>query len=314
MRDWPRVLMPATGPFRADSLDGGRLGMGAHGPVTCSLYDEGLVPVDKMANLTLFVLSNQPRDPVDREAMPGGGGGVAGGIWVRERFTIHRSLGLKEAFTTAGALVGLHVRRGRRYGTNVSETRDAAGRLAATNVSVGLLSYRADDSLDDGAEGQPPDEVATPGPDWTAASANPCTGALRGLRAGDAFGGHDMVVGLDLMRARDTDDPDNPIHSDLEQARRAGLSSPIAGGSHVLAFAVEALLAAVGGHALFHGAAFDVRWKAPVHAEATITPTARVTEAALDRVVVGLEATLADGTTAMDGTVTVPLAAGPADD
>ena len=85
-----------------------------------------------------------------------------------------------------------------------------------------------------------------------------------------------MLVGLSLMAARDTDKPDNPIHSDPELARKAGLSKPIAGGSHVLAFALEVIMAEAGRYALLYGANFDIRWKTPVYAEATIYPTVKV--------------------------------------
>ena len=110
------------------------------------------------------------------------------------------------------------------------------------------------------------------------------------------------------MEARDTKKPDNPIHSDPELARKAGLSRPIAGGSHVLAFALEPIMAAAGPEALVHGASFDVRWKAPVYADLVIRPVAEVIEAEQDRVTFQLTATLEDGATAMTGTVTVPLA------
>ena len=80
MRDWPQTLTRARGPLRQESMDGGRTGMGAYGPVTCSLHDEGFVPAESMAKPTLFILSSQPRNAADREAMPGGGGEVADGV------------------------------------------------------------------------------------------------------------------------------------------------------------------------------------------------------------------------------------------
>jgi hypothetical protein len=305
---WPRPLHNAQGPFRTDKLDGAAAGMGEWGAETRALAAQGIVPPDMMTGLTLFLLSSQPRDPASRQDIPGGGGGVAGGVWVRERFTIHRPLKRNEAFVVSGQSEGRHVHKGRRYGTTSSVTLNAAGDLAGTNLTTGLLAYRVQEGLADSVEGRSPDQVEAPRPDWAVAARNPCRDRLAGLEAGQSFGGAAVLVGLDLMKARDTARPDNPIHSDPEMASKAGLGKPIAGGSHVLAFALEVVMATAGGHALLHGACFDIRWKAPVYADLVIHPHARVIERAEDRVVFEVDAMLESGAVAMTGQIVVPLA------
>ncbi len=307
MSNWPKVLASVDGPIRDDRLDGAAEGMGEFGEQTRALHAEDILPPDLMTGLTLFLLSHQPRNPAKKQAIPGGGGGVAGGVWVRERFTIHRPLGRTEAFTVGGESVGQYVHNGRRYGTNVSRTLDAAGELAASNITTGLLSYKVDEALGDSVQGQSPDDIEPFGPDWSVAGRNLCLDSLRALEVGDEFGDYDVFVGLDLMSARDTKNPDNPIHSDPELARKAGLSQPIAGGNHVLSFVLEAVMAAAGRHSLLHGTYFDIRWKAPVYADTTMRPRARVVEATPDHLTFELEATLTSGATAMAGTATVPL-------
>lgn len=304
---WPKPLASVNGPMRADKLDGAAEGMGEWGAETRALAAEGIVPPDLMTGLTLFLLSNQPRDPTVTQSIPGGGGGVAGGVWVRERFTIHRPLARDESFSVRGESMGRHVHKGRRYGTTRSETFNATGELAASNITTGLLQYRVQEGLEDTLEGIAPDDIRFPGPDWAVAADNPCTDRLSALRTGQEFGGHAVLVGLDLMEARDTKKPDNPIHSDPELARKAGLSRPIAGGSHVLSFALELLMQQAGREALLHGACFDIRWKAPVYADLVIRPHARVVEAGDDRVVFEVDATLDSGATAMVGQVAIPL-------
>lgn len=306
--DWPRPLVSASGPIRAERLDGAAEGMGDWGAETRALAAEGWVPPDMMTGLTLFLLSCQPRDPGKQQAIPGGGGGVAGGVWVRERFTIHRPLRRDEAFTVSGESVGRYAHKGRRYGTTRSETFNAAGDRSATNLTTGLLQYQVQEGLADSAEGASPDAVDPPAPDWQTAAENPCRKHLTSLGEGQTFGGHPVRVSLVLMEARDTKRPENPIHSDPAMAKEAGLARPIAGGSHVLAFALEPIMAAVGRHALLHGAYFDIRWKAPVFADSVIHPHARIATITGDRVVFDVEAVLDSGAVAMTGQIVVPLA------
>ena len=115
-----------------------------------------------------------------------------------------------------------------------------------------------------------------------------------------------LVVALSMMAARDTKDPNNPIHSDPEAAKAAGLAKPIAGGDHVKSFALELIMARFGPEVLLHGASFDTRWKAPTEADASITPRAIVTTVARDRVELRYEVQLTDGPMAMAGSVVIP--------
>jgi acyl dehydratase len=305
---WPRPLKDVRGPIPAEKLDGAAAGMGDWGAETRALAADGLVPPDMLTGMTLFLLARQPKDPERKQAIPGGSGGVAGGVWVRERYTIHRPLGRDDAFTVRGASEGRHVHKGRRYGTTSSSTYNAAGERVATNLTTGLLAYKVQEGLPDGVEGRAPDDLPAPEPDAAAAAGNPCRERLAALRPGDALGGYPVTVSLAMMAARDTRNPENPIHSDPELARRAGLSRPIAGGSHVLAFALEPILAHCGRESLFHGAGFDIRWKAPVYADTVIHPSARVVEAVADRAVFEVTAVLDDGAIAMTGRVVVPIA------
>jgi acyl dehydratase len=307
MDEWPKALVPAKGPMRQDKLAGAAEGMGAWGEQMQSLANSGVMQPDVMTALTLFILGNQPKDPAKKQKIPGAGGGVAGGVWVRERYTIHRPLQQDEVFTISGESIGRHVHKGRRYGTNASTTLNAAGQLAGSNLTTGLLAYKIEEGLADSLEGQSPDEIKAAGPDWRVAVNNPCLAKLNTLNVGDTFGGYDVVLGLDLMAARDTKNPDNPIHSDPKLAKEAGLAKPIAGGAHVLAFPLEVVMAAAGREALLHGAAFDIRWKAPVYADLTITPNARVVKAEADCLVFEIDAVISGGATAMVGTVTIPL-------
>lgn len=304
---WPQPLESVDGPMSEARLEGAATGMGDHGPATRSLVEAGFVPPDLICGMTLFLLGRQPRRPRQSdEPERKGAPGVAGGVWVRERYTIHRPLPRSEVFRVAGESTGRHVRKGRRYGTTSSHTVDAAGRPVATNLTTGLLSYKADPDLADEVEGLPADDTPAPGPDHEAATRNPHLDRLAGVSAGDRLGGTEMVVSLAMMAARDTENPDNPIHSDPEEAKRAGLARPIAGGSHVLAFALEPLLASWGSEVLSHGANFDVRWKAPTEADVSIVPTAVVRSVDPTAIVVDLEVTLGSGPVAMVATVTVP--------
>lgn len=305
---WPRPLKEAHGPFPTAKLDGAVDGMGAWGRETAALAAAGRVQPDMLTGLTLFILSSQPKNPERKQRIPGGGGGVAGGVWVRERFAIYRPVRRDEAFTIRGEAVGRHVHKGRRYGTNRCETFDTAGNRIAANLTTGLLAYKVDEALADTVEGAVPDDLAAPAPSREAAAANPQPdGRLESLNAGDTFAGAPVTVSLAMMAARDTKKPDNPIHSDPEIARKAGLANPIAGGSHVLAFALEVLMQRIGAMPLLHGASYDIRWKAPVYAESTILPQVTVLETSDDAVVFDLSATLDSGAVAMTGRVTVPM-------
>ncbi|MFP6621992.1 MAG: MaoC family dehydratase, partial [Myxococcota bacterium] len=98
----------------------------------------------------------------------------------------------------------------------------------------------------------------------------------------------------------------NPIHTDPEAARQAGLVLPIVGGSHVFAYLQEALMRALGKEALLHGACFDLRWVAQVRAGTCVEPRATVSGASDDRVELDLEVGC-EGRVAMTGSLAIPL-------
>ena len=81
MDAWPKALVPAEGPMRADKVAGAAEGMGSWGTECQGLFDEGYLQPDLLTGLTLFILGNQPRDPAQKQKIPGAGGGVAGGVW-----------------------------------------------------------------------------------------------------------------------------------------------------------------------------------------------------------------------------------------
>ena len=308
MASWPRPLEPVTGPFPPARLRGAADGMGDHGAGARALQAAGLVQPDLVTGMTLWLLARQPRDPAAEGATGKRASPIAGGVWVREQFTIHAPLAANDVFTVTGSSTGRYVRKGRRYSTTCSTTHDSSGRLIATNVSTGLMAYTADPQLADQVEGLPLADTPHPQPDHTAARDNPHLHALASATTGARLGGEAVEISLDMMVARDTSNADNPIHSDPEQARRAGLARPIAGGSHVLAFVLEPLMAAFGPQALLHGACFDVRWKAPTECDTLIRPTARVAAVHADRVEVELEVRReADDAVAMVGNLVIPM-------
>ncbi len=304
---WPQPLEEVVGPHPEEKIAGVAASMGDHGKTIGELLAGGTLPPELMTGLTLFLLSGQPRKPrAEGAPKKKGAPGVSGRIWARERHTIHRPLRVGEAFVVNGESTGRHVRRGRRYGTTAAWTVNASGERAGTNHTMGLLSYRPDDSLIDGFDGIDPESIGTPSPDWTVAANNPHLDALATAQEGEVLGDAPFVCALSFMAARDTSNPNNPIHSDPEAAKAAGLAKPIAGGDHVKSFALELIMARFGPEVLLHGAAFDSRWKAPTEADASITPRAIVTSVRPDRVELRYEVQLTGGPMAMQGTVVIP--------
>ncbi|MEM8923607.1 MAG: MaoC family dehydratase [Actinomycetota bacterium] len=332
---WPQALHTVIGPFAEPRVRGAAEGMGAHGPTTQRLIHEGIVSPDLMCGMTLFLLARQrrreqrsaasgsersaPDDDADRHTSDDDHDGgdappprrtkaspIEGGVWVREQFTIHRPLAVADAFVIDGAATGRFVRKGRRYGVTISRSQDSAGRLAATNLTCGLLSYHAGTD-EDSIEGQSLENTPSPSPDYPACSRNPHLDRLEAVQPGDTFGGDPLRLSLAMMAARDTTNPDNPIHSDLDAAKAAGLRMPIAGGSHVLSFALEPLMRAWGPEALLHGTHFDVRWKAPTEAGSQIIPSARVTAVGAKRIELAVQVVLGEsGAVALRGELVVP--------
>ena len=307
---WPQPLEAIAGPFPERKLAGVLGGMGSHAPSSRALMETGLLTPDMMTQLTLYLLARQPRkkrDPdSDKRAMKKGAPGVAGRVWAREQVTYHRPIGLTEPFLIEGESTGRYIKKHRRYATTASRTQDSEGHRVATNITTGLLSYRPDPTLSDAVEGIPLEEMEALGPDFEAAKRNPHLDRLAEARIGETLGGEPMIMSLEMMAARDTDNPDNPIHSDPELARAAGLAKPIAGGSHVQAFALELLMARFGPQVLLHGAHVDTRWKAPTEADISITPTAVITDLSPELVSADIEVRILDGPTAMVGRVMIP--------
>lgn len=316
---WPQSLATVVGPFSEARIAGAAEGMGQHGPATQAVSAAGFVQPDLITGMTLFLLARQPRPEriaaegtaaaEGAESKPKKASPIAGGVWVREQFTIHRPLESADPFVVTGESTGRYVKKGRRYGTTRARSHNSQGELVASNLTTGLLSYKAEEGRHDEVEGLPLEQTPGPDPDWTVAANNPHLDALRSATVGETLGGQSMTLSLAMMAARDTAQPDNPIHSDPEEARKAGLGRPIAGGSHVLAFAIEPLLAAWGIEALSHGTKFDVRWRAPTESDVGIVPKAVVTAVEPDRVTADLEVVLDAGPVAMVGSVTIPLPA-----
>ena len=305
MTEFPRKLTPVQGPFPAVKLQGAAEGMGAYGDATRALVAQGLVQPDLITGMTLALLAKQPRKPrPDGEKRASG---VAGRVWVREQFTIHRPLPHDDVWSVGGESTGTYVKKGRSYSTTASQSVTSDGARFATNLTTGLFSYKPDPTLADSVQGLPLEDTPAPEPDWDAAANNPHLDELRSATVGESLGPDRVLVSLAMMAARDTDNPDNPIHSDPEQAKKAGLARPIAGGSHVLAFPLEAIMERFGPEALLHGAHFDARWKAPTEDDVYIIPRATVTEVGDERVVFDVNVDLEAGPTAMVATVTIPL-------
>ena len=74
-----------------------------------------------------------------------------------------------------------------------------------------------------------------------------------------------------------------------------------------MSFVLEPIQQALGGHALYHGAHFDVRWKSPVYADTVITPQVQVTAVTRERITLEGLALQEDGATAMTVQVVIPL-------
>jgi len=305
MTNFPRTLVPVKGPFRDEKIQGAAEGMGSYGDATRRLVTAGFVQPDLITGMTLALISNQPRTPRpdgERKAS-----GTAGKIWVRERYTIHRPLVVDDVWEVTGESTGTYARKGRAYSTTRATSRNHAGECFATNLTTGLFRYQPDRSLVDSHEGLPIENTPAPEPDWDAARRNPHIDSLAVAKVGQTLGGIEVPMTLAMMRARDTDNPDNPIHSDSEEAKKAGLGRPIAGGSHVAAFALEAVMQEFGIESLLHGANFDFRWKAPTEDGSHIIATATVTATESDRVAFDLQVDLVDGPTVMVGTLMIPL-------
>ena len=284
------------------------LSLGAEARASRSLLEEGFVAPDVLAGMTLFLLAGQPRRtaPATGQNASAKGRGIAGSVWVREHFTVHRPARVGEAIEVTGAVERAYSKRGRRYSVTVSETRSASGTLLASNCTTGLASFRRDGLQADSSEGLGEQAVRRPTSDAAAASTNPAVDFLRTLKVGDEIRGSVTPVLLEQMQRRDGGTGRNPIHTNEEAARQAGLAQPIAGGAHVFGYLQEALMRALGSNSLLHGACFDLRWVSQVRPGDSVTPRASVSVAAPDRVEFDLRVEC-DERAAMLGSVALPL-------
>ncbi|MFQ5381661.1 MAG: MaoC/PaaZ C-terminal domain-containing protein, partial [Dehalococcoidia bacterium] len=223
----------------------------------------------------------------------------------REQVTYHRPVTIGEELTTSGSVETTYLHDGRLYAVMSSRTSGTDGRPVATSRSTGLQQYRRSEEAvnPSGLTAPPP---GAPAPDEGAARSNPALEDLRRVTAGDRFQAGPVTVTLEMMRAQAGGDQSNPIHTDEEVARKAGLRAPIAGGPHVLAFAELALTDALGAEVLSHGSHVDVRWISPLYAGGTVSAIAAVTDVQSGGLTFELSAE-ADGVPAMIGTAFIPL-------
>jgi MaoC like domain len=295
MTDLPKDLNDVHGPFDPEQVHAASESLGDFGQATKRLAADGLVPPDILMAQTLALLAGQPHTPrAETKALASA---IEGNVWVREQMTIHGPVRTDEAWTVKGASARRYVRKGRRYGVTVSQTFSADGRLLVSNCTTGLFSYRADATLEDTDEGVEESDVHIP-------TADPSDATF----ATEVHVGLEMAMEsaaemkLSFMQARDGRTPKNPIHSDPEAARRAGLAAPIAGGSHVAAFAFELLMREWGPDVLLHGAHVDVGWKSPTYAGDRLKPSAVVSAVTPDAITVGIAVNPAK----LSGSIVIP--------
>ena len=287
------TLQPVTGPFDPERVADACEGLGDYGRATRQLYDRGFVPPDVLMGMAITLLAGQPlrhpRTAEDDLASP-----IEGGVWVREQVTIHRPCRIDEPWTITGGTVRRFVRKGRRYAVNVARTEAPDGSVIVSNCMTSLISYRADESLADRAEGFAEADVPAPMAD----PRNPrVVEATQGVERSST-----VEMTATLLQRRDGKRPLNPIHSDPERARKAGLAAPIAGGSFIAAFALELLMREWGPDALLHGAHLDKQWTSPTHAGDIIAPRVVVSPVTDDLVTVAVTVDPAK----MRGTITIP--------
>jgi acyl dehydratase len=306
---YPFALKPVGGAHSLAHVRNAVASLGSEG--SSELIDAGWVPADVLFPQTLILLATQPRAAAEQETGERGNhSAIAGGVWVRERLTVHRPVRIGEPFVVEGEIARRYSRKGRQYSVSTSKTRSEQAAPLVTSCTTGLVRYRADPSLADTETGRTEADLPHTGPDWESAARNPAVPALLSAREGDSYPGPSCEVTLEMMRERDGGRNANPIHTEPEQAHRAGLAAPIAGGPHVFGFAQALLMRAFGAEVLLHGAHIDVRWRAPVHAGQCVTANAKVSKVSADRIVLEFRVER-DGIVAMLGSAVVPLPAQP---
>lgn len=269
-------------------------GLASDCPATAALVAEGYLPPEALVAGSVHLLSSHYD--------------IAGGIYAREQLTLRRPVRLGEALTVDGSLAARFVKRGRLYRQVLATTRDDSGGVVAESRTTSLARYRSqpgddtESSLDAGRA-----EAPGVGP----APANnrhlSALSTLSTLSPGLAWSAEPRTYTLEMMQAETGPDDRNPIHTDPEAARAAGLAKPIAGGPHVLASALELLHRELGPHSLSHGAHLDVRWTSPVEDGDVVMARAEVAELHGARLVVAAKAAVGERL-AMVATIEIPLA------
>ena len=307
----PHELEPVRGPMKPEDVNGWVESLGVSAVAGRRLAAAGLLTPDVLCGQSVHLQAHQPRSIADVTA--GKVTPITGSVWVREQATIHRPMRTDEAFVITGRSAQRFVRKGRRYGVTPSRSNAADGTPLVSNCTTGLLGYTADPALADRHDGVDAAERIHPLVDPSRAFANPSLPLLRALKAGAVFEADPVELSIALMLLRDGPTPTNPIHSDPEQARRAGLAAPIAGGSHVAAFVFEVLMASLGDEVLMHGAHIDLRWLLPTFAADVLRPRATVLDVrdGLVQFDLAVDATSDNNgpTPRLRGSVTIPVSA-----
>ena len=228
-RRYPLSLSPVRGSLEPALAENAVLSLGAEARASRSLLEEGFVAPDVLAGMTLFLLAGQPRRtaPATGQNASAKGRGIAGSVWVREHFTVHRPARVGEAIEVTGAVERAYSKRGRRYTVTVSETRSENGTLLASNCTTGLARFRRNGLQGDSAEGLGEQAVRRPTSDAAAASTNPAVDVLRTLKVGDEIRGSVTPVLLEQMQRRDGGTGRNPIHTNAEAARQAARAAEL---------------------------------------------------------------------------------------
>ena len=115
MATFPKPLTPISGPHAPAKIAGAAEGMGSYGDATRALIAAGLLQPDLICGMTLALIARQPRRPRPEGAPPREkkASGVAGKVWVRERFTVHEPVANDEVWEVTGESTGTYVRKGR---------------------------------------------------------------------------------------------------------------------------------------------------------------------------------------------------------
>ena len=288
------LLLPEV-PFPADRklVDCWLGALGTAASASVRLAKRGTVPPLAVTGNTIF-LAYRHYD-------------LTGGIYAREQDTYYRPIRIGEALRVAGSIVTSYLKRGRQYRIMTSRTVDETDQTVVESTSTSVEQFLRQGADEQSSEVIPsiaaPTAVLDAGP-------SPCRDRLSCLVPGKVITGPETVVTLEMMQAQAGGDSRNPIHTDPEVARRAGLERPIAGGPHVLAYLQEAMMDQLGDEVLCHGAHFDVRWISPVATDTTVSPRATVEEVDARRVLFRLELDC-DGALAMIGKAVVPIGLSP---